>query len=191
MASVYCKALKNLILSFRDNNWQHLFYVSDFFYAHTHIYAYPLWLSSKRTSMRPRFDPWVQKIPWRRRWQPTLVFLPGKAHGQRSLVGFSPLGCKSWTQLSMHAEYTIIILFSLDHLFISKLSSSWICSCYVQSLSCIQLLATLWLKHIRLLCPWLSPGVCSYSRPLPQWCYLTISSATSFSFCLRSFSSNQ
>ena len=36
------------------------------------------------------FDPWVRKIPWRREWQPTLLFLPGKFHGQRSLVGSSP-----------------------------------------------------------------------------------------------------
>ena len=34
------------------------------------------------------FDPWVRKIPWRRKWQPTPVFLPGKSHGQRSLVGY-------------------------------------------------------------------------------------------------------
>ena len=34
------------------------------------------------------FNPWVGKIPWRRAWQPTLVFLPGKSHGQRSLVGY-------------------------------------------------------------------------------------------------------
>ena len=33
------------------------------------------------------FDPWVGKIPWRRAWQPSLVFLPGESHGQRSLVG--------------------------------------------------------------------------------------------------------
>ena len=36
---------------------------------------------------RCRFDPWVGKIPWRRKWQPLPVFLPGKSHGQRSLVG--------------------------------------------------------------------------------------------------------
>ena len=40
------------------------------------------------------FNPWVGKIPWRRKWQPTLVFLHGKSHGQRSLVGYSPWGCK-------------------------------------------------------------------------------------------------
>ena len=43
---------------------------------------------------RHKFDPWVGKIPWRRAWQPTLVFLPGESHGQRSLVGYSPWGHK-------------------------------------------------------------------------------------------------
>ena len=37
---------------------------------------------------------------WRRKWQPTPVFLPGESHGQRSLAGYSPWGCKSWTGLS-------------------------------------------------------------------------------------------
>ena len=40
------------------------------------------------------FDTWVRKIPWRRKWQPTPVFLPGESHGQRSLVGYSPWGDK-------------------------------------------------------------------------------------------------
>ena len=40
------------------------------------------------------FDPWIGKIPWRRDLQPTPAFLPGKSHGQRSLVGRSPGGCK-------------------------------------------------------------------------------------------------
>ena len=35
---------------------------------------------------------WIRKIPWRRKWQPTPLFLPGKSHGQRSLVGYSPYG---------------------------------------------------------------------------------------------------
>ena len=43
---------------------------------------------------RHRFDPWVGKIPWRRKWQPIPVFLPGNSHGQRSLVGYSPHGRK-------------------------------------------------------------------------------------------------
>ena len=43
---------------------------------------------------RPRFDPWVGKIPWRRKWQPTPVHLPGKFHGWRNLIGYSPWGHK-------------------------------------------------------------------------------------------------
>ena len=39
-------------------------------------------------------DPWVRKIPWRRESQPTPIFLPGKSHGQRSLVSYSPWGHK-------------------------------------------------------------------------------------------------
>ena len=40
------------------------------------------------------FNPWVRKIPWRRAMQATPVFLPGESHGQSSLVGYSPWGCK-------------------------------------------------------------------------------------------------
>ena len=40
------------------------------------------------------FDPWIQKIPLRRKWQPIPVFLPGESHGHRSLAGYSPRGCK-------------------------------------------------------------------------------------------------
>ena len=43
-----------------------------------------------RRLQRCRFDPWMGKIPWRRQWQPTPVFLPGKFHGQRCLVDYSP-----------------------------------------------------------------------------------------------------
>ena len=53
------------------------------------------------------WEPWVGKIPWRRAWQPTPVFLPGESHGQRSLEGPSPWGCKeSYTteQLSTHTQ---------------------------------------------------------------------------------------
>ena len=53
----------------------------------------PRWLSGKepdcqcRRHKRCRFNPWVGKIPWRRARHPTPVFLPGKSHGQRNLVG--------------------------------------------------------------------------------------------------------
>ena len=46
------------------------------------------------TMRETRFDPWVGKIPWRRKWQSTPGLVPGKSHGQRSLVGYSPWGRK-------------------------------------------------------------------------------------------------
>ena len=49
---------------------------------------------------KPGFNPWVGKIPWRRKRQPPPVFLPGKFHGWRNLVGYSPGGSKSRTRLS-------------------------------------------------------------------------------------------
>ena len=57
----------------------------------------PWWLSGKESTCQCRrrgFDPWSGEIPWRRKWQPPPVFLPGKLYGQRSLAGYSPWGCK-------------------------------------------------------------------------------------------------
>ena len=57
----------------------------------------PRWLSGKESACQCRrlgFDPWVREIPWRKKWQPTLVFLSGEFHGQRSLVGYNPWGHK-------------------------------------------------------------------------------------------------
>ena len=50
------------------------------------------WPQCKR-HRRHRFNPWVRKIPWRRKWQATPVFLPGKFHEQRSLAVCSPEDC--------------------------------------------------------------------------------------------------
>ena len=58
-----------------------------------------------------QFNPWVRKIPWRRKWQPTPVPLPGESQGQRSLVGCSPWGRKELgmteqlTELGMTEQY--------------------------------------------------------------------------------------
>ena len=57
----------------------------------------PWWLSGKESTCQCRrhgLDPWVGRIPWRRKWLPTPVFLPGTSHGQRSLAGYSPRGHK-------------------------------------------------------------------------------------------------
>ena len=68
---------------------------------HFHFQCYALYFpggsddkESACQCRRPGFDPWVRKIPWRRKWQPNPVFLPGESHGQRSLVGYSPRGRK-------------------------------------------------------------------------------------------------
>ena len=53
---------------------------------------------------RFRFDPWVRRIPQRREWQPTPVFLPGESHGQRNLVGYGV--AKNWTRLTHTHTHT-------------------------------------------------------------------------------------
>ena len=60
-------------------------------------YRLPKWLSGKESTYqyrRHRFNSWVRKIHWRRKWQPTPVLLPEKSHGQRSMAGYCPWGCK-------------------------------------------------------------------------------------------------
>ena len=66
---------------------------------------------------RPGFDPWVGKILWRRKWQPTLL-LPGKSHGWRRFAGYSPWGCKELdTTECLHSLKTITMVTSkiTDH----------------------------------------------------------------------------
>ena len=53
--------------------------------------------------------PGVGKIPWRRKWQPTPVFLPGISHGQRSLAGYSPWGCKE-SDMTEHLMWSVEIM---------------------------------------------------------------------------------
>ena len=61
------------------------------------IIGLPWWVSGKEFTCQCRrygLDPWVRKIPWRKKWQHTPIFLPGKSHGQRSLAGYNPSGHK-------------------------------------------------------------------------------------------------
>ena len=92
------------------------------------------------------FDPWVRKIPWRRKWKPTPVNLPGKSHGQRSLVG-----CRLWgrtesdtTEATQQQQqfyyYYLLFIYSVS------------CSVVPDSLQ------PLGLQPARLLCPWDFPG---------------------------------
>ena len=67
---------------------------------HNAVSSLPVGTSGKapvcqyRRHKRCEFDPWVRKIPWRRKWKPTPVFLPGESHGQRSLADYGPQGRK-------------------------------------------------------------------------------------------------
>ena len=73
------------------------------------------WLRQQRICLkygRLGFNPWVGKIPWNRKWQPTPVFLPGESHGWRSLIGYSPWGHKEldMTETTCLSEGIIQIL---------------------------------------------------------------------------------
>ena len=71
------------------------------------------------------FDPWVRKIPWRRKRQPTPGFLPRKFHGQRSLAGNSPWSCKEsdTTQHACMHLFPSMPPFSIDYTYI------YVCVC--------------------------------------------------------------
>ena len=74
-------------------------FVPDFAFRPGSLHGSPWWLRWQRITCQSRIgglDPWVRKIPWRRKWQPATVFLPGEPHGCRSLVGYSPRGHKEW-----------------------------------------------------------------------------------------------
>ena len=131
------------------------------------IWGLPRWLSGEEDSCqcrRPRkwrFDAWSGSSSREGKWQPTPVFLPGKSHGQRSMESYSPGVAKNQTWLSAQAHNRNmcyrLLLFSR-----SVMSNS------------------LWphgLQHARLPCPSSSPGACSNSCPLSQWCHPTILSS--------------
>ena len=78
-------------------------------------HAHPSWCSLVAQTVkclclqcgRPGFDPWVRKILWRGKWQPTPVLLPGKSHGRRSMIGYSPWGRREsdkieWLHFTLH-----------------------------------------------------------------------------------------
>ena len=85
-------------------------------------------IGASLVAQRPRFNPWVGKIPWRRKWQPTPIILPGESHGRRSLLGNSPQGRKeSDTTERLHFHFSI--LYTKDSLF-STFSPALVISCF-------------------------------------------------------------
>ena len=87
----------------------------------------PWWLRGYSVCLqcrRPRFNPWVRKIPWRREWQPIPVLLPGKSHGLRSLVGCSPQGHKELdTTEKLHMFHIYFMLFKKAQLLVLLINS--------------------------------------------------------------------
>ena len=105
--------------------------------------GFPWWYSGKesacqcRRHKRSRSDTWVRKIPWRRKWQPTPVLLPGESYGQRNLEGCSP-----WTRrvghdwVCMQCSNTRTqsfpftpLKFSLFYIYIWVCDPFWVCFC--------------------------------------------------------------
>ena len=119
----------------------------------------PRGLSDKESTCqfgRPGFDPWLGKIPWRRKWWPTPVFLPRESQGQRSWR-LQPMGSKR-----------------VGHNLATKQQQR------VYDFSCSVMSSSLWphgLQHIRLPCFSPSPRVCSNSCPTSRWCHPTILSS--------------
>ena len=98
----------------------------------------------RRRRRRRGFHPWVRTIPWRRKWQPTPVLLPGKCRGRRSLVGYSPWGHKE-SDLTEQAHMHALGMFRV----FLPLASALLFGCSVMSNS----LRPHELQHARLPCP--------------------------------------
>ena len=120
---------------------------------------------------RFEFNPWIGKIPWRRKWQTTPIFLSGESHGERSLADYSPWYRKRVRPNLMPtppAPAPPSVQFSR-----SVMSDS---------------LQSHGLQHARPPCSSPTPRAYSNSCPSHQWCHPTIlSSVTPFSSCLQSF----
>ena len=86
----------------------------NLYFSQLYCEHFPVWLklieklinNQGLISQTQGLHPWVVKIPWRRAWQPTPVFLPAESHGQRSLVGYSPWGHREsdTTEATEHAH---------------------------------------------------------------------------------------
>ena len=156
----------------------------------------PAW--EYRRCKRCGFDLWVGKIPWRRAWQPTPVFLPGKSHGQRNLAGYNPQGHRELDKIktAQHAcmhVYICIYVHMCMHVCIYLYKYKCTCvykfmyirahiiksATYIKIFVCCRSVAKSSLTlcypmdcslpvHARLLCPLPSPRVCSNSCPLSR-----------------------
>ena len=137
-------------------------------------YQLPRWPSGKRIHLLSRrcgFEPWVGKIPRRRKWKSTPVFLPGKSHGLRSLAGYHYMGSQRVghdleTKQVQHRNpgYRVSVIENQAVKNNMKVFSSVQFSCLVES----DYLRPHESQHSRLPCPSPTPGVHSNSRPQSQ-----------------------
>ena len=123
------------------------------------------WGSSKEPACqcrRHRFNPWVRKIPWRREWEPSPIFLPGKSHGEKRLVSYTPWGHKGVRHNFSSVQFRLSVV--SDSLRPHGLHHTWLPS------------------------PLPTPKAYSNSCPSSRWCHPTISSSVvPFSSLLQSF----
>ena len=96
----------------------------------------PWWLRQWRVCLqcgRPVFGPWVGKILWRRKWQPTPVFFLGESRGWRSLTGYSPWGCKeldTTERLHFHFHVSIEVCVCLKLILYTHIHFFFLGNCY-------------------------------------------------------------
>ena len=105
---------------------------------------------------KPGFDPWVRKIPWRREWQPTPVFLHGESPGQRNLAGYSPWGPK---ELDTTERLTLSL--SNEELELRKCRQLDQCNSGAEKWSLV--------IRTRVLCPSGTQFLCSLLLPTAPW----------------------
>ena len=90
----------------------------------------PRWLISEESACEKGVMGSVSELGdpllWRRKWQPILVFLPGKSHGKCSLAGYSPWGCKSWTRLSNKTTTPLALVIGDSLLFYTCQGFEWL-----------------------------------------------------------------
>ena len=103
----------------------------DMIFSSWGAFCHPRWHSGVESACQCRrhkrqvFDPWVRNIPWRRKWQPTTVFLSGKSHGHRSLAGYNPWGCKELDTTEHTGIQAIKMVTSLEMKSIHNEGQSW------------------------------------------------------------------
>ena len=123
---------------------------------------------------RPGFDPWAGKIPWRRAWQLTPVFLPGDSHGQRSLAGYSQWGRKE-SDSTERLHFTA----SLEKAFITLVISR----VFFQEKQFLSVADEFWSHLCFLLSAWSVLAFCPSQPPIPDEKVLSFSSDPKLTNC--------